>query len=198
VEQELGLAVATRARARDRAGVGEKLVFLHAHRAHRTRRRQQAGDRTVRAAAAHEVAGSNARHRPEPIGVARKVARRDAQVEGRAARAQQEIVELEAANEPTPAADPPHDALEADVAGLPLPEAAGIIAGREREGVPDRGRQPTAAQLHARKHRAIDDRDAGAAAREKAGAAASGRPAPDDHDIHLVRHRGPRGPNAQE
>ena len=43
------------------------ISFLHAHRAHRTRRRQQAGDRTVGAAAAYEVAGSNARHRPEPV-----------------------------------------------------------------------------------------------------------------------------------
>ena len=95
MQQQLGLAVPADARARDSSGIGAELVLLHADRTARARRRGEAGDRAVGAARADQVTRAQARHRPQPVAVARDVLDGDAEVQLGAAAPEQEVVELD-------------------------------------------------------------------------------------------------------
>jgi hypothetical protein len=150
VQQELGLAVAADARARDRRGIGGEFVLLHADRSHRARRGREPGDRAVGSAGTDQVSGAQIADRPQPVAVTLDVGHRDAEVQLGTARAQQEVVELDAADEPAAAADGAILAGVANMAGPPLPQAARVALGQELELVPDRFRQPAAAQLDPR------------------------------------------------
>ena len=107
VQQQLRLAVAPGARAGDGGGIGAELVLLDADRPARPRRREQARDGAVGPARADQVARAQARDRPEAVAVARDVLDGDAQVQVGAAPPQQEVVQLEAADEPAVAGDRP-------------------------------------------------------------------------------------------
>ena len=72
--------------------------------------------------------------------------------------AQQEVVELEAANEVTIDVDLVAHIAEVHTTAIPLPQAAVVLLRVDPQGGPDRIRQPTGAQLDAGKLGAINDR----------------------------------------
>jgi len=99
---------------------------------------------------------------------------------------QQEVIELEPADEPALARYRVVLAEVVDVAGVPLPQSTRVLAGRELELVPDARRQPAGAQLDARERRPIDHHDSRAAGDQGTRARASRRPAADHR--HVVGH----------
>src|SRR5258708_11438046 len=107
-------------------------------------------------------------------------------MQGGAAAAEQEVVELEAANEPAVTGDGPIFAGISNVTGAPFPKTARKIARRQRQCVPDRRRQPSRAQLDAGKVGAINDRHVGAALGQETRACAARWSA--DDDDHVVSH----------
>src|SRR5258708_6519639 len=76
-------------------------------------------------------------------------------MQGGAAAAEQEVVELEAPNEPAVTGDGPIFAGISNVTGAPFPKTARKIARRQRQCVPDRRRQPSRSQLDGGKVSAI-------------------------------------------
>ena len=186
VQQQLRLAVGAGARAGDGGGVGAEFVLLDADRSAGARRRELARDGAVGPARADQVPRAQAPDRPQAVRVARDVLNGDAEVQVGARPPQQEIVQLEPADEPAMARDRPAFTAVADVAGAPLPQPARIFARGQRQGVPDGRRDPAAAQLDPRKLRPVDDRHAGAPLHQKACTGAARRPPADDD--HIVNH----------
>src|ERR1019366_5728994 len=175
VEQQLGLAVLAKARARDVLRVGAELVLLHADRSEWSRWHAHASHGAVGSASAHHVACTQAGDRPQSVAIALDGGDVLAEEKLGAARPQQEIVKFEPTNEPAVAIDGAALAAVANVAGLPFPAGAGIGGGRKAKLVPNRRRQPARAKLHAREGRAIHHRDFGTTVGEKASTGAARR-----------------------
>ena len=186
VQQQLWLAVAPGPRAGYRRWIGRELVLLNADRSAGPRRGDHPRDRAIGAARTDQMARAQAGDRPEAVAVAHDVVDRHPQMQVSAASTQQEVVELEAPDEPAVAGDGPLLAAVADVAAAPLPQAAGVFVRRQRQRVPDRRRDPPSAQLDPRKLRAIDDGHLRPSTNKERGAGAASRASPDDE--HIVDH----------
>src|SRR3569623_275436 len=185
VEQhELGLAVVAEARLGDRDRIGRQLELLHADRTTRPRRIEHARDRAVRAARADEVLRGEAADEPDAVAPLDRLHGRT-EVQLGAALRQQPLIELDAPDEPALAAQRVLAAAERDVARVPLPQAARIAARRDANDIPERGRQPPRAQLHARELRPVAHGDPRSRANQRARARAASRTtAHDDRVVH--------------